>query len=802
VEARIDTLLKQLSLEEKVSLVAGSDMWHTPGVPRLGIPGLKVTDGPSGARGGTFTGGLTSASFPCGSAIAATWSPELALALGEALAEETRSKGCEVLLGPTVNLHRHPLGGRHFECYAEDPALSAEIAVAWIRGLQRRGVACCVKHYVANDSEFERMTISSDVPERALRELYLLPFEHAVKRAGAWSVMSAYNRVNGTYASEQRELLRGVLKGEWGFDGAVISDWFGTHDGAACARGGLDVEMPGPPRHYGAELLAALRDGAVPEDDLDDMVRRVLRLGLRTGAFERAGPPEPPECADDRPAHRALARRLAAEAIVLLKNDGGALPFAGARPVRRLAVIGPNARYTALQGGGSARVSPHYEVSALAGIRASAEQAGVEVAYAVGCPSGGSRCVGWPAPLLARAGLALGSEQLGRGRAGRASPPLRLPSAPARSRTGSTPPRSAPVSGRCATARSLGFSHLHRAGAALRGRRAVVDARTATSAALVLRPRQRRGWRAPSRSGRTPRRDCIQYARRGRGSWPACASAASSVPDDASRARSKRRGRRRGQCEVADAEVNEATTAAISPCRDARRVVRAVAAANRATVVVLPRARPRGRRTGARRRSLWFAARGSARRRFVRRRRSRQPPPPPDAAFEDASLASPAAGHVLTAKASAGYHHYDLRGVSLLRQPRPLVRPLRRAARQLDEPDPRVGSRCAWLSRSRTWASGRARRSSSSTSPTSRAASRARRRSCAPSQRWPSPPASGAPSGSRSGPPRSQPGTRRAAPGWPRPESTSSPGRSSRAIFARARVRLAHDHVEGPEREL
>jgi beta-glucosidase len=389
MEARIDALVSQLSLEEKVSLVAGCDLWHTPGVARLGVPGLKVTDGPSGARGGMFTGGLTSASFPCGIATGATWNVELVRALGEALADETRSKGAEVLLGPTVNLHRHPLGGRHFESYSEDPVLSAEIAVAWIRGLQSGGVACCVKHYVANDSEFERMTISSDVAERALRELYLLPFEHAVKRGSAWSLMSAYNKVNGTYASEHVELLRGVLKGEWGFDGAVISDWFGTHDGAACARGGLDVEMPGPPRHYGSELLGALKSGAVAEADLDEMVRRVLRLGQRTGAFERARAEaeRPAERSDDRPEHRTLARRLATEAIVLLRNEGGALPLAGGRPLRRLALIGPNARYTALQGGGSARVSPHYEVSALAGLRERAERAGIELTYAAGCTS-------------------------------------------------------------------------------------------------------------------------------------------------------------------------------------------------------------------------------------------------------------------------------------------------------------------------------------------------------------------------------------------------------------------------------
>jgi beta-glucosidase len=389
MDDRIEKLLAELTLDEKVSLVSGADMWRTPPVPRLGIPQLKVTDGPVGARGGSLGGEVSAVSFPCGSALGATWDVALIEEVGRALGREARSKGCQVLLGPTINLHRHPLGGRHFECYAEDPLLTAEIGVAWIRGLQSQGVGACVKHYVCNDTEFERHTISSDVPERALRELYLLPFEHAVKRAASWSVMGSYNRVNGTYACAHAELLRGVLKGEWRFDGAVVSDWYAVQDGPACARGGLDLEMPGPPRHWGAKLAEAVRRGEVPVADVDESVRRMLRLALRTGAFEHAGAPEAPERAEDLPEHRALARRAAVESIVLLRNERDALPLAGGAgaPIRRLAVIGPSARHTAIQGGGSARVTPHYDVTALAGIERRAAEAGIEVLHATGCTS-------------------------------------------------------------------------------------------------------------------------------------------------------------------------------------------------------------------------------------------------------------------------------------------------------------------------------------------------------------------------------------------------------------------------------
>ncbi|HVH07079.1 MAG TPA: glycoside hydrolase family 3 N-terminal domain-containing protein, partial [Myxococcota bacterium] len=384
---RIEKLLAELSVDEKASLVSGSDMWRTPPVDRLGIPQLKVSDGPVGARGGTLGGEVAAASFPCGIALGATWNVELVGQVGKALGQECKTKGAQVILGPTVNLHRHPLGGRHFECYSEDPLLSAEIGVAWIRGVQGEGVGACVKHYVCNDSEFERNSISSEIAERPLRELYLLPFEHAVKRAGTWSLMGSYNRVNGPFACEHEGLLKGVLKGEWGWDGAVISDWFAVQDGPASARNGLDLEMPGPARHWGAKLALAVRAGDVPEAALDEAVRRMLRLSLRTGAFANAGQPEPPERAEDRPEHRAIARRAAVESIVLLKNDRDALPLAGGpgKPIRRLAVIGPNALHTSYQGGGSARVSPHYEVSALAGIEARAKAAGVEVVFAAGC---------------------------------------------------------------------------------------------------------------------------------------------------------------------------------------------------------------------------------------------------------------------------------------------------------------------------------------------------------------------------------------------------------------------------------
>lgn len=350
LEARVEGLLGQLTLEEAIALASGVDSWHTAAVTRLGIPALKVTDGPSGARGGTM-GSVTSASFPCGIALGATWNDELLGEIGAAIGREALRKGARVLLGPTVNLCRHPLAGRHFECYGEDPTHTAVLASAFVRGLQAERVAATVKHFVANDSEHERHSISSDVSERALRELYLVPFEAAVE-AGAWAVMSAYNRVNGTYCAEHPLLLE-VLKGEWGFSGLVMSDWWGTMSTAPAAMGGLDLEMPGPPARFGRELAAAIEAGEVPAKVLEDKNRRLLRLAGRVGALD--DPDESEEQAVDDPADRALIRRAAVEATVLLKNDG-VLPLRGEGAV---ALIGPMAKRLATQGGGSAHVEPH-----------------------------------------------------------------------------------------------------------------------------------------------------------------------------------------------------------------------------------------------------------------------------------------------------------------------------------------------------------------------------------------------------------------------------------------------------------
>jgi beta-glucosidase len=379
---RTEALLAELTLDEKAALASGASLWQTHGVPRLGIPPLRVTDGPNGARGSHFSGGATAACFPCGSALAAMFSPALVEAVGRALGEEARTKRAHVLLGPTVNMHRSPLGGRHFEGYSEDPRLAARTAAAFVRGVQSQGVAACVKHFVANDSEFERMSISSELDPRTLREIYLPPFEAALREAGAWSLMTAYNGLGGTTCSAHPDLLVELVRDEWGWDGVVMSDWFGTKDTVGSANGGLDLEMPGPPRFFGEKLAAAVRDGSVPEAVLDAKARRLLRLLARTGALDEAEEPAPEE-AVDRANHRALARRAASEAIVLLRNEGDVLPLRRDR-LQKLAVVGPNARRTTIQGGGSARVSPHYQTNVLEALRDAAGD-DFEIVYAEGC---------------------------------------------------------------------------------------------------------------------------------------------------------------------------------------------------------------------------------------------------------------------------------------------------------------------------------------------------------------------------------------------------------------------------------
>ncbi len=380
MEERIEALLSQMTLEEKVSMTAGSDMWHSTGVERLGIPPFKMTDGPNGARGSQWQGDLTSACFPAGVSLAATWNPELIHRVGVALGEETRTKSAHMLLAPTVNIHRSPLGGRNFECYSEDPYLTSRIAVSYIKGVQSQGVSACIKHFVCNDSEFERLSISSEVRERALREIYLIPFEAAVKEADVWAIMGAYNRLNGTHCCEHPYLLSEILKGEWGFQGVVVSDWTATKSTVESANAGLDLEMPGPARFLGKKLLQPVQDGLVSEEIIDDKVRRLLRITLKTGAMDH---PEEPEKAVDKPEHRALIREAAGEGIVLLKNEGAVLPLDEGK-IKTIAVIGPNARVAQIMGGGSAQVNPHYAVSPLEGIRNRCGDA-IQVRYEQGC---------------------------------------------------------------------------------------------------------------------------------------------------------------------------------------------------------------------------------------------------------------------------------------------------------------------------------------------------------------------------------------------------------------------------------
>ncbi len=376
---KIEILISQMTVEEKVALLAGADAWHTVPVKRLDIPVIKTTDGPMGARGADEPDAPTSACFPGGSALGATWNPDLVERVGKALADEVKSKGAHILLAPTVNIHRSPIAGRNFECFSEDPYLTSRMAVAYINGLQSQGVGACIKHFVCNDSEFERQSISSEISERPLREIYLRPFQVAIREAKPWAVMSSYNRINGTSASENDYTLLDILKGEWGFEGIVVSDWYGTYS-PNVPKGGLDLEMPGPARWMGEHALQAAKNGALSEGRLNDKVRRLLRTLEKAGVFEQ--PDLKPERAIDKPEHRQIAREAAAEAIVLLKNANDILPLDADR-VKSIAVIGENAKWASIMGGGSVRVSPHYVVSPLDGIQRRAGEA--QVSYALGC---------------------------------------------------------------------------------------------------------------------------------------------------------------------------------------------------------------------------------------------------------------------------------------------------------------------------------------------------------------------------------------------------------------------------------
>ncbi|MBR7741711.1 glycoside hydrolase family 3 protein [Phycicoccus sp. BSK3Z-2] len=367
---------ERLTLEQKVRLLTGQDFWSTYPVEEVGLRSLVLSDGPSGVRGPVWDERSPSLNLPSATALASSWDPDVARRYGEISAAEARRKDVDVVLGPTINLHRSPLGGRHFEAFSEDPLLTGRLAAAYVAGCQGRGVGATPKHYVANDWETDRFTASAQVSERALRELYLAAFEEAVVEGRPWMLMSAYNSVNGTTASEH-PLLADPLKEDWGFDGVVVSDWGGVRSLDA-ARAAQDLAMPGPDGPWGEALVAAVREGAVPESAVDDKVRRILLLAARVGGLEGVAV-EPVEHVGPA-AGVAFAREAAVEGTVLLENDG-VLPLDPQR-VRRVAVLGQNADTARTQGGGSATVLPERVVSPLEGIREALPDA--DVTYAVG----------------------------------------------------------------------------------------------------------------------------------------------------------------------------------------------------------------------------------------------------------------------------------------------------------------------------------------------------------------------------------------------------------------------------------
>ena len=379
----LDRLIAELTLEEKVALTTGSTAWESAPVERLGIPEITVTDGPHGVRKALPSAGfdLSAAEpatcFPTAAALGSTWDPTLIERVGAALGLESRAHQVAVLLGPGANIKRHPLCGRNFEYFSEDPVLSGDAAAAFIRGVQAQGIGTSLKHFAANNQETDRMRVSAQIDERTLREIYLASFERAVKGGKPWTVMCSYNRINGTYAAQDRWLLTEVLREEWGFDGLVVSDWGAARDRSASIAAGLDWAMPATSA-TDADVLEALRSGALAEADLDTAVRRVLQMVSRTHAAATT----PVEIDDD--AHHTLAREAAVEGSVLLKNDvddGGPLLPLGADTLRGAVVVGEFARTPRYQGAGSSLVSPTRLDAALDALRG---VAGAELAFAPG----------------------------------------------------------------------------------------------------------------------------------------------------------------------------------------------------------------------------------------------------------------------------------------------------------------------------------------------------------------------------------------------------------------------------------
>jgi beta-glucosidase len=407
VEDRVHDLLGRMTLEEKASMLSGANWMESVAIPRLGIPSIKMADGPLGIRSWHGPSARTkgesdpfrSTAFPSGIAVAATWDSEVAQSVGQTIGQEMRAIGRDMILGPTVNIQRVPLWGRNFEGYGEDPYLAARMGVAYIKGVQSQGVIATVKHFAANNEEFERHRMDEAIDERTLQEIYFPAFKAAIQEAGVWSVMSAYQKVNGTYCAESSFLLQDILRKQWGFKGLVVSDWGSTYSTAATVNAGMDLEMPGgePAKNWlmkaearengnggdwlsQEKVLADVKAGKISAATIDENVSSILRTIFVSGIFDRGEGATPGEI--DTPAQRAVARRGAAESIVLLKNAGNLLPL-DASHIKSIAVIGPDAAVARTGGGGSSLVKYKQAVTPLDGIKDRAGNA-IQVSYELG----------------------------------------------------------------------------------------------------------------------------------------------------------------------------------------------------------------------------------------------------------------------------------------------------------------------------------------------------------------------------------------------------------------------------------
>ncbi|KAI1761933.1 glycoside hydrolase family 3 protein [Hypoxylon sp. FL1150] len=362
-DINVEEVLKKLSMSDKVDLLAGIDFWHTKSLPQHGIPSLRLTDGPNGVRGTKFFNGVKAACFPCGTALGATFNQELLEEAGKKMGEEAKIKGAHVILGPTINMQRGPLGGRGFESLGEDPFLAGLGAAAIVRGIQSTGIQATIKHFVCNDHEHKRNAVQAIITERALREIYALPFQLVVRDSNPGSFMTGYNGVNGTYCSENPKLLDQMLRGEWGWDGMIMSDWYGTYTTTEAALAGLDLEMPGPPRFRGEPLKFNVSTDKVRTHVLNQRVKAMLELIKKcaaSGVKENA-----PEAAADTPETAELLRRIGNEGIVLMKNEKSVLPL---KKDKKTVIIGPNAKVATYHGGGSASLAAYYAVTPFDGI--------------------------------------------------------------------------------------------------------------------------------------------------------------------------------------------------------------------------------------------------------------------------------------------------------------------------------------------------------------------------------------------------------------------------------------------------